>query len=87
MPECHAHSKDASLDITFGGYTVFNNGTAGSIHNESDKGFDVSDFNIGFISSIIVSGIVIVIIYEELHANGGSHAIISDLLMGDVDVV
>lgn len=70
MPECHTHGKDTCSDIMFRGYPLSNNGMAGGIHNELDEGFDISDFNICFISSINFLSIVIIMICEWLNANG-----------------
>ena len=45
----HAHGKDTRANSTVIRHLVTDDGTAGSIHDQPDIGFDAADFDVGFI--------------------------------------
>ena len=45
----HAHGKDTRANSTVIGHLITDDGTAGSIHDQPDVGFDAADFDVGFI--------------------------------------
>lgn len=83
----HAHGKDAGADTTVIGYLVADDRPAGSIHNEPDIVFDATDLDVGFVSNKGSSLLVRVLVNKGLDADGGSLAVVGDLLVGDVNVV
>ena len=87
MTESHPHSKAAGADTSVVRDLVSDNGTACGIHNKPDIRFDTSDFDIGLVSSKYISSFVIIMIDKGFDTDCGSFAIVSDLLMGDIDVI
>ena len=81
MPESHPHGKDTGADAAVVRCMVADDGAAGGIHNEPDVSFDAADFDIGFIRSKDIAGFVVVIINKGFDTDGGSLAVISDLLV------
>ena len=59
----------------------------GGVHDEPDVGFDAADFDVGFIRGEDFSFFVGILIHKGLDADGGSLAVVGDLLVGDRDVV
>ena len=83
MPEGHPHCQNAWTNTTIIRYLIADNRAFGRIHDKPDIGFDAADFDIGFISSKHFSGSVVIVIYKRFHADGGSFAVVGNLLMGD----
>jgi hypothetical protein len=81
MTEGHAHCHYACTDIPVGGDPVTDYRPFGCIHDEPDKGFYSTDFDIGFISGKSISGLMVIIIHERLDADGCSFTVVGDLLM------
>lgn len=52
-------------------YLIADDGTFGGIHDEPDVGPDTTDFDIGFISSKDIAGVVIIVVNKGL-ANKGT---------------
>ena len=86
-PESHAHGKDAGADAPVVRDLVTDDGTGGGIHDEPDKGFDAAYFDVGFISGKHIPFFVRVLVDKGLDADGGGPAVVSDLLVGDGDVI
>lgn len=87
MTESHPHSKDTGTDTSVIGDLVSDNGAACGIHDKPDIRFDSTDFDIGFVSSKNIASFVVVMIDKGFDADSGCFAIVSDLLMGDADVI
>ena len=87
VPESHAHGHDAGTDGTVVGDAVTDDGTAESVHDEPDEGFNALDFNVGLVSGKGITGMVIEVVHERLDADGGGFAVVGDLLMGNGDPV
>ena len=85
--EGHAHGEDAGSDAAVVRYLVADDGACCRIHNEPDVGFDTADFDVGFISGEHIPFFVGILVDEGLDADGGSLAVVGDLLVGDGDVV
>jgi len=85
--ESHAHGKNAGADAAVVGYPVADNGAGCRIHDEPDIGFDAADFNVGFVSGEDFSFLVRILVNKGFDAQGRSFAVISDLPVGDADVV
>ena len=86
-PESHTHSEDTGADTTVIRDLVANDGSGCGIHNEPDIGFDPTDFDIGFIGSKNRPFFVGVLVNKRFHADSCGLAVISDLLVGNADVV
>ena len=82
-----AHSKDARANSTVPGHLVTDDGTAGSVHDKPDVVFDPSDFDVGFIGDKHVPFTIGVLIDEGFDADSCGLTVVSDLLMGDLDVI
>ena len=87
MTESHPHSKDTGTNTTVIGDLVSDNGTACNVHDEPDVSFDIVDFDIGFVSSKNIACFVVVMVDKGFDTDCSCFAIISDLLMGDADVI
>ena len=87
MAESHAHRHDARTDTTVIRHPIADNGTFGYIHDEPDIGLDPMNFDVGLISDKGIVGIVIVVIYKTLDADGSGFTVVGDLLVGDPDVI
>ena len=85
--ESHPHSEDTGADATVVRYLITDDGTAGSVHNEPDVGFDAADFDVGFIGDKCFPFVIGILINKRLDADSGSFAVVGDLLMGDLDVI
>lgn len=86
-PEGHAHGKDTRANPTVIGHLVTDDGTAGSVHDQPDVGFDTADFDIGFISHKGFPFAIGVQIDEGLDTDSRSLTVVGDLLMGDLNVI
>lgn len=87
VTESHAHGQDTGADTPVIGDPVTDDGTFGGIHNEPDIRFDAAYFDVGFIGGKDTAGAVIVMIDKWFNADSGAFTVVSDLLMGDPDVV
>lgn len=87
MAESHPHSKNAGTYPTIIGNLIADDRTFGSVHDKPDIGFDTADFDIGFISSEHFSNIIVIVVYKRFYTDGGSFAVVGNLLMGDGDTV
>lgn len=87
MAKSHPHSKDTGTDTSVVRNLVSDNGAACSIHDKPDIGFDTADFNISFIGSKNITSFVIIMIDKGFDTDSSSFAIVSNLLMGDADVI
>ena len=87
LTESHAHGKDAGTDTAVVRDLIAKDGTGYRIHDKPDVSFDSTDFDIGFVGNKSGSGFVIIVVNERLDDEGGSPGIVSDLLVGDPDVV
>lgn len=85
MAEGHFHIEDAGADTMGIRYLVANDSASGCIHNEPDICLDATDLDISLISSINVSGTIVIVINKGFNADGGSLAVIRDLLVGNGD--
>ncbi len=87
IPKCHTHSEDTGTDATVIRHLIADDGAGGGVHDEPDVGFDAADFDICLICGEHVSFFVGVLVNKGLDTDGGSFTIVSDLLVGDTDVV
>lgn len=87
VTKSHAHGHDTGSDTPVIGDPVADDGAFGGIHDEPDVRFDAANFDVGLIGSKDRAGLVIIVINKRLDADSGTFAIVSDLLMGDLDVV
>ena len=87
VTKSHAHGHDTGSDTPVIGDPVADDGAFGGIHDEPDVRFDAADFDVGLIGSKDRAGVVIIVINKRFDADSGTFAIVSDLLMGDQDVV
>ena len=87
MTKSHSHGDNTWADPTVVRYLIADDGTFGSIHDETDVSLDTTDFDIGFSSSEDTAGAIIVVIDKRFNADSGRFAVISYLLMGDGDIV
>lgn len=87
VPKGHAHRHDAGTDTAIIRYTIADNGASCGIHDKPDISFDVSYFDIGFISSEGIAGRIVIVINKRLYAQRSSLTIVGDLLMGNLNVV
>ena len=86
-PEGHAHGEDTGAHAAVVRNLVAEDGACGGAHDEPDVGFDAADFDVGFIGGEDFSFFVGVVVHKGLDADGGSFAVVGDLLVGDGDVV
>lgn len=68
-------------------HLVVDDGADGGVHDKPDIGFDATDFAVGFIRSENISPFVGILVDKGFNADGGSLAVVSDLLVGDADVI
>lgn len=87
MAKSHSHGEDAGIDATVVRYLIADDGAPGNIHDEPDVSLDTADFDVGFISSKHVAGVVRVVVNKWFDADGSCFAVIRYLLVGDGDVV
>lgn len=87
MTKCHLYGEDTGADTTVIRYLIPDDGVFGSIHNETDVSFDVTDFYIGFISSENIAGAVIVVVNKRFDTDSGSFTVFHYLLVENGDVV
>ena len=87
IPKCHTHSEDTGTDATVIRHLIADDGAGGGVHDEPDVGFDAADFDVCLIRGEHVSFFVGVLVNKGLDTDGGSFTIVSDLLVGDTDVV
>ncbi len=87
IPKCHTHSEDTGTDATVIRHLIAYDRAGGGVHDEPDVGFDAADFDICLICGEHVSFFVGVLVNKGLDTDGGSFTIVSDLLVGDTDVV
>ena len=85
--KCHMHGEDAGTDPAVIRYLITDNGAGCRIHDEPDIGFDATDFYVGLVSSEHLTFFVRVLVNKGFDADGGSFTVVSDLLMGDADVI
>ena len=85
--EGHAHGKDTRSDPTVIRYLVTDDGTAGSVHDEPNIGFDAADLDVGLIGDKSRPFAIGILIDEGFDADGGRLTVVGDLLMGDLDVI
>lgn len=85
--ECHAHGKDAGTDTAVIGYSVADDGAGGGIDDEPDISFGAADLDIGLIGDEVLSFPVRILVDKRLDTDGGSLAVVGDLLVGDMDVI
>ena len=85
--EGHAHGKNTRANSTVIGHLVTDDGTAGSVHDQPDVGFDAADFDVGFIGHKGFPFAIRVLIDEGFDADGRGLAVVGDLLMGDLNVI
>ena len=83
----HAHGKDTRANPTVIRHLVTDDGTAGSIHDQPDVGFDASDFDVGLIGHKGFPFAIGVLIDEGFDTDGCGLTVVGDLLMGDLDVI
>ena len=83
----HTHGEDAGTDTTIVRNLVADDGSGGGIHDEPDVGLDTTDFYVGFVSCEHIPLFVGILINKRFDADGGSLAVVGDLLMGDADVI
>ena len=83
----HAHGKDTRANSTVIGHLVTDDGTAGSIHDQPDVGFDTADFDVGFIGHKGFPFAIGILIDEGFDADGCGLTVVGDLLMGDLNVI
>ena len=83
----HAHGKDTRANSTVIGHLITDDGTAGSIHDQPDVGFDAADFDVGFIGHKGFPFAIGVLIDKGFDADGCGLTVVGDLLMGDLDVI
>ena len=86
-PECHAHGEDAGADAPVVRDLVADDGAGCCIHDEPDVGLDAADFDVGLIRGEHIPFFVGILIDEGLDADGGSLAVVGNLLVGNADVV
>ena len=83
----HAHGKDTRTNPTVIRHLVTDDGTAGSIHDQPDVGFDAADLDVGFISHKGFPFAIGILINEGFDADGCGLTVVGDLLMGDRNVI
>lgn len=83
----HAHGKDTWANSTVIRHLVTDDGTAGSIHDQSDVGFDAVDFDVGFIGRKGFPFAIRVLIDKGFDADGCGFTAVGGLLMGDRNVI
>ncbi len=69
------------------GYLIAENGTCGGVHDQPDVSFDATDLDIGFISSEDIPFLVRILFDKWLDTDGSGFAVVSDLLVGNSDVI
>ena len=87
VPECHTHSEDTGADAAVIGDLIADDGTGGGVHDEPDVGFDTADFYVCLIGCEHLPFLVGILVNERFDADGGSFAVVGDLLVGDADIV
>ena len=85
--EGHAHGEDAGPHAAIVRNLIADDGTAGGIHDQPDKGFHTADFDVGFIGDESVPFSVGILVGKGFDAYSGGLAVVCDLLMGDADVI
>ena len=85
--ECHTHGQDAGADTTIIRDLVADDGSCSGIHDEPDIGLDTPDFYIGLIRSEYTPLFVGVQIDKGFDTDGSGFAVVSDLLVGNADVI
>ena len=85
--ESHTHGEDAGTNPTVIGYLIAENGTCGGVHDQPDVSFDAADLDIGFISSEDIPFLVRILVDKGLDTDGSGFAVVSDLLVGNADVL
>ena len=83
----HTHGEDAGTNATVVGDLIAKNGTCGCIHDQPDVSFDAADLDIGFISSEDIPFLVRILVDKGLDTDGSGFAVVSDLLVGNADVI
>jgi len=83
----HSHGKDTWADITGVGYLIPEDRFLQGIHDEPDIMPDTFDFGVGFVSSKIVGGFVVIGIDERLHKSRGCLCVIGNRDMRNFDSV
>ena len=87
VSESHAHGEDAGADAAAVGYLIADDGAGGGVHDEPDVSFDAADLDVCFICSKNGSLFVRIAVEKGFDADGGSLAVVGDLLVGDGDVI
>ena len=85
--ERHAHSEDAGANATVVRYLVTDDGTGGGVHDKPDVGFDPADLYVCLVGGEHIPFFVRVLVHEWFDADGGSLAVVGDLLVRDADAV
>lgn len=82
-----SHGEDAGADTAVVRTEVAKDGALYSIHDEPDVAFLAADLDVGLIADKLTGRLVIVVIDERLDQYGGGLAVLSDLLVRDLDAV
>ena len=82
-----SHGKDTWTDITGVGYLIPKDRFLQGIHDEPDIVPDTFDFGVGFVSSKIVGGFVVIGIDERLHKSRSCLCVIGNRDMRNFDSV
>ena len=83
VPESHPHGFDAGPDSPGLRSGITDDRTADRVHDKPDVGFDATDLDIGLIRDERGSGMVVVMVYKRFDTDGGSLAVVCDLLTGN----
>ncbi len=81
MAEGHAHGQDAGAHAAVARDTVPEDGALCGIHDEPDTGLQAADLDAGLVGGKGIAGAIVIAVYERLDADGGSPAVVCDLLV------
>ena len=85
--ESHAHSHDAGAHPPVVGDPVAEDGAAGGIHDEPDKGMDTADPDICLIGDKSFARFIVVMVHKGLYADGSRLAVVGNLLVGHPETI
>lgn len=85
--ESLAHCLDTGTDRTVHRGRIADDGTADGVHDEPDVGLHAADFDVGLIRNKDVARMIIVMIHEGFHTDGGCLTVIRDLLARDTEAI
>src|SRR5699024_8723515 len=74
--EGHAHGEDAGPHAAIVRNLIADDGTAGGIHDQPDKGFHTADFDVGFIGDESVPFSVGILVGKGFDAYSGGLAVV-----------